>query len=448
MSDHPSQDELTALERGDLPAARASLVLRHLVEGCDLCLSLAPPQLARFLGREPLEIRPDPADEAARAAAIRRAFDRARKHARHLDRERDQASRAVAALAAGERMEDVARRTRGLALYEALLARSWELRHEDPATMIRYAWLATRIAATLSIRRYGQERIADLQCRAWAELANAQRAADKLDLAEESLAQAVELYSRGTSDQFLGVRLLELQAALAADRRRFGLASKALSLVYRFYRRHSHARLTGRTLVSWGLYMGYAGETEEAVRLLRKSLSFIDESVDPSLAFAAVHNQILFLVDAGNFREARKVLFQNRRYLQDANAGGKLNHLKQAWLEGRIDAGLGRHTRAEQIFDRVRNELQAAGLPFQAAIASLDLAAVLLILERAAEAQDVVVEAARVFSALRIEREALGAMLMLRQSFEVRAATVSFVEEVAAFLRRVEQDPTARFDPR
>jgi hypothetical protein len=37
---------------------------------------------------------------------------------------------------------------------------------------------------------------------------------------------------------------------------------------------------------------------------------------------------------------------------------------------------------------------------------------------------------------------------MLQNAFEKRAATLHIVEEVTAFLRRIEIDPGARFDPR
>jgi tetratricopeptide (TPR) repeat protein len=448
VSDHPSREELMALTRGRLPASRAKVVLRHLVvENCAGCRGAAPSLLAVLLGMKSARAAPEPAEEAGYEEALSRAFRVALRHGHHLASQRARADQALSALETGglADIERVARKFRGLGFYEALLTRSWALRHEDPGAMVHLAWLATRAAARLSIRRYGKARVADFQCRAWAELGNAHRTADQLDRAEEAFARAVELYASGTNDASLGVRLLELQAALAADRRRFALASRALATVHDFHRRLGDLHLAGRALISRGLYEGYAGQLEEAVRLLGQGLSLIDQAQDPMLAVAAVHNQVLFLVDAGNFREARIRLFQNRKYLP--SNGGRLNELKMQWLEGRIAAGLHQPKLAEQRFRRVKQDLSAAGLGYQAALASLDLAAVLLSQGQAAEAQDLVMKAAGVFAALKIEREAMGAVLLLRQSFEVRATSAGFVQEVAAFLRRIENDPTARFDP-
>lgn len=444
--DHPSGTELEALSRGKLSPARARAVWRHLLAGCDSCLAAVPPPLSVVLGTgQPAASTPE--IDAAYDTAFTRAFAVARRHGRHLLQQRAKARKALAALEEGglEAVEEVARKTRGLALYEALLARSWALRHEEPAAMIQYARLATTVADSLSVRRYGRRRVADFQSRAWAELGNALRVADKLDQAESAFTRAVELFHLGTNDGFLGTRLLELQASLAADCRRFPLACRALTLVYRFYRRQGDSHLAGRALISKGLYTGYAGDQEEAMRLLRQGFALIDPERDPVLSFAALHNQIWFLVDGGQIREARKLLFLNRRYCEAA--GGRINQMKQLWLQGRIEAGQGELGRAEMTLREVTRGFVDVGRFYHAAISSLDLAAVLLSQRRAAEAQDLVVEAAGVFAALKIDREAMGAVLLLRQSIEMRAASAGFVQEVSAFLRRAENDPNARFDP-
>jgi len=68
-------------------------------------------------------------------------------------------------------------------------------------------------------------------------------------------------------------------------------------------------------------------------------------------------------------------------------------------------------------------------------------------LNRAKEAQELVVEAARVFTGLKIEREAFMAVLMLKRSFETEQASAVLVEEVATFVRRSRNDPAAQFNP-
>lgn len=445
MNDRASRDELSSL-LSTHPSDRVGLVILHLLLPCDICVG-APARL-ESPGSGTLAAEVTPEVEDAYEMAIDRVFARVLRHADLLRLQRSEARKALALLEEGglEAVETIPRELKGLALFEALLARSWSLRHEDPGQMIEYAWLATRVAADLSAQQLGPERVADLQCLAWAELGNAHRVADNLDLAESAFAQAVRLYQSGTADRLLWVHLVDLQASLAADRRQFRLACRALSLVHEFHQHHGDLHLAGRALISKGLYTGYAGDPQEAIRLLRKGAALVDDLREPGLAFAAVHNQLWFLVDLGRYREARELFSGSRGCLERVH-GGRINRIKVRWLEGRIDAGLDDAGPAEQALREVLQGLEEAGLGYQAALASLDLAGVLLSRGRTEEAEALVQEAGRAFAALRIEREGLGAILMLGKAFEIRMATAALVKNVASFLRRAEHDPDARFDP-
>jgi len=127
-----------------------------------------------------------------------------------------------------------------------------------------------------------------------------------------------------------------------------------------------------------------------------------------------------------------------------------LNWLKFRWLEGRVEAGLRNVLRAEEIFREVQEGLAEAGLKFQAALAALDLAEVLLNRKRADEAREIILKAVDIFKELGIDRERLMAVLLLRYAIERGTAAFALAEmlaEVIAFLRRAERDPNARFEP-
>jgi hypothetical protein len=64
------------------------------------------------------------------------------------------------------------------------------------------------------------------------------------------------------------------------------------------------------------------------------------------------------------------------------------------------------------------------------------------------ETEAMIAEAVEVFLALGIQREALGAVLVLRDAFERRVATLGLLEDVVEFLRRWQIDPNARFEPK
>jgi tetratricopeptide (TPR) repeat protein len=439
VSDHLRPEEISALLRLDLAPDRAREATAHLLR-CSACMEAA------FQDTSSPDPEPSP-DEASYDAVIDRALERARRSIFKVDGDRVAVERVVTTLEAEglEGLDRLPEEVGKLAVYEGLLARSWALRHEDPAQMAQLAWLAHELAGRLDPVRHGPKERIDLRCRAGAELANAYRAMDRLDLADQTLERALRLYSEGTGDRLLGIRLLDLQASLAACRRRFGFATHALAVVHKFYRRHGDLHLAGRALVSQGLYTGYAGEPEKAIQLLAQGLELIDESRDPNLPAMAIHNQLCFMVDCGYFREAGKLLFRNQARLQ---AGDHINQLKVKWLGGRIEVGLKQLSRAETIFAEVREGLEAAGLDFHAALAAMDLATVLMAQNRVHEAQAQVEAAGQVFIALRIPREALAAILMLQKAFERQAATLEIMAEVTAFLRRIEIDPEARFAPR
>ncbi|HEX7181849.1 MAG TPA: hypothetical protein VF756_08410 [Thermoanaerobaculia bacterium] len=446
MVDHLSLDELSALARGELQKERTRAVVRHIFRGCRACLSMLLPALGGHPLEETTELTPE--QDAAYDAAIDRAFAAVRRQDRTRRRERERILKIVQRLETEgvEALQRLPRRDQGPPLIEALLERSWALRHDDPAQMVELARYGALAASQLNIQMYSPERVADWQCRAWAELGNACRVAENHSKAEEAFHQALRCYLRGTNDELLLARVLDLQASLHNACRRFSEARNTLALVYKIYRRNDQKHLAGRALISVGIFTGYSGEPEKCLRLIRRGLALVDESQDPGLVLGAIQSQIVFLTDCERFEEARKLLFLNRWRYSEAEAGRVID-IKLRWIEGRIDVGLNKLARAEQTFREVAAEFEAANLGYRAALTSLDLAEVLLRQEQVEEARQVALQAAEVFMALEIHREAMAAVLFLRDCFERRQATVAIVKAAIAFLRRAEHDPDARFEP-
>lgn len=445
MDDHLSLDELSALARGELRRERTLTVVRHIFEGCSACLSTLLPALGGDPPEED-EVELSPDQDAAYDAAIERAFAAARRQARDVRLERERVRKIVQRLetAGTEALQRIPRKDQGPPLIEALWERSWALRHDDLGQMVELTRYAVLAASRLSVQMHGPERVADWQCRAWAELGNAYRVAENLAKAEEAFHRALEHYLRGTGDQLLLARVLDLQASLYRAQRKFSLARTALSLVYGIYRRHGQRHLAGRTLISLGIFAGHAQEPERALRLIRHGARLVDEEREPELTLTVGHNQLWLLVACERFDEARKILFLNRERYQGR---GRINDLKLRWVEGRIDAGLEKLSRAQDTFREVRAGFEEMGLGYQAALASLDLAEILLRQQRIEEARQEALRAAEVFMALEIHREAMATVLFLRDCFERREATVAIVKAAIAFLRRAEHDPDARFEP-
>lgn len=433
MNDHPTLSELRDFWNGGLAAERVRAVVRHLLEGCQRCGALLSPDLKALfgfpLGDEELREAEDAYD-----AVLDRAFaavaERALRPGGRMEWIRE-------ALASPPRLRRPSMSRVGAPPgFEALLDRCRGLRYDDPARMVDLARFAAFLADRLDPRQYGGKRVADLRCQAWIELANAYRVADRLREAEAALETAADAYLAGSGGEAVGVRLLDVQASVDADRRRFPEALKSLDVVHAVHLRLGDPHMAGRALLAKGLYADYAGDPEEAVSLLQKGLGLVDPGRDPGLVFGAVHNLARALMACGRYEEARELLSSNG----SEDPGGQVNRFKVRWLEGQIDAGLGELDRAEQALAEVRLGFEEIGLTYKAALAGLELSAVHLRQGRTGEARDRALEAVRVFSSLGIGREAMASVLVVREAFERRIATAALLDSVVARLNQFERE--------
>ena len=440
MAEHPSLDELQDFAQGLLLAERARRVVAHLLRGCMDCGAVLIPEVEALLPEDP-----DPLEDPGYDDAIDRAYAAQRWHGTAALKQRAKAREALAVLESGgiEELAEGRPELKGIAACEALLERSWALRHEDPQQMLELASHATLVADHLSPRLYDPRQLADLRCRAWSALGNAYRVADNLQFAEWALGRAAELCLQGTGNETLSVRLLNLQASLYGAQRRFLEAFEILDAVYAVHRRSNDHQEAGRVLIKKGLYKGYSNDPTEAVRLLTEGLALIDSKRDPQLTLSAIHNIAWFLMEGEHFRKARNVVWEHRwRYTRH---GGKVDLVKLRWLQGRIEAGLGNTAAAEEALREAKEGLEKEGLAYHAALSSLDLASILLRRGCSQEARAIVLEAAEAFLALDIQVEAIKAVLVLKHIFMTGVGGLVILDETARFLRRIEYDPALTF---
>lgn len=437
MNEHPTLTELEDFVWKRLSAARVRAIVAHLLTRCERCSAFLAPHFSALHGEGmPPERVLSPREEAEYETVIGRVVTRVSHMAADIQESRKQEALALLAISGLEGFPEVPSHLRGIPLFEALLERSWNLRHEDPEEMVRLAEWALALAEKLDLQDLSPSQTADLRCRALMELGNAYRVADDLVEAEEALSKATEVFVQGTQDDLLAARLFDIQASLYGDRRRFDLADAALDMVFSIYKRQGDEHLAGRALISKGVYTGYEGDPEEAVQLLEQGLELIDEHRDPRLVFLALHNQARFLVDCGRLREARIALWKLKS--RGLDSGGRINELKVRWLEGQVNAGLGELDRAESALGEVKRGFDEIDLGYKAALAGLELGSLLLRRGKMDDAAREVLEAADVFIALGIGREAGASVLLLRKTFERQLTDAGLLEYVIDLLRRGE----------
>jgi tetratricopeptide (TPR) repeat protein len=469
VHDHPSAAGLESFLLGELPPREVKTVVAHLARGCRRCEAKVESLSLRLFGdaaEAPAvasEAEYDGAIDRAVAAALAAASgpatdpgsragspvsgsaDISRDRPRSLERELLDRARKLPRRRLAAEPARAAQDSRAAPLCEDLLAKSQACRHDDPQRMIHFAKLARFAANNLDPDNYGAGTVADMQARTLAELANAYRVADDLERADALMRQAVERSAEGSGDPLLLARLMDLLASLDCHRRQFAAAGELLDAVHAIYRDHSDEHRAGRALISKGLYTSYGNDPRQALVLLTEGFERIDSAAEPELALAAVHNILVCLIELGRSREALPLLERFRPLYE--RCGGRLNGLKLRWVEGKIAAGCDDFREAESCFAEVRQGYEEAGLAFHGALVSLDLAAVWLHEGKIAEARGLVEQVIATFKALNIGREALAALLLLRDTLTQQGTALGMLHTLTECLKRIEQTSGLRLEP-
>lgn len=411
---HLTDDEVEGFLAGNLGNDQRSRLIHHLLKGCDICRS----KLVEAFPEVSSSDVEDPAEEWLQEdyeQVIDRALATIPSHQSRWKREKKRLTQALSvlqthspSLRGGSLDLEQVRKYRGRPLVEALLQLSLDARYQDLELMKRLASEARDVAESLTEADHDAEEIFDLQARAWAELANACRVNDELDQAETTLAKAYSLQQQGTGDLLLFGRLADIKASLRRSQRRIKEACALLEETHHLYFSLGEDHLAGRALVSHGICLRAGDHPQEAVQSLQAGLALLEPERDPQLV-AVAHQALLdATVDCGDFRRAAEILMESG--LRQAFASDPLNLLRLRWMEGKILAGLGKLSRAEEVLCQVRAEFQQRGLQYDAALAGLDLAEVWLSQGREEELHLLAEEMIDTFLELEIHPEAIKAL--------------------------------------
>lgn len=337
-------------------------------------------------------------------------------------------------------------RFRTRALGEALLDHVHETGFSDPGPAVDMARLAVTLADLLAQESGGEgpEGSEGLRARAWAQLGNALRIRADHAAAERAFVTATALLESGRVSPLETARVLDHQASLKRDQRRFDEAAALMDRVISLYRKLGQKALLGRSLKQKAMICGESGDPEGEIALLRRALELLSPDREPRTFLAARHNLISALCEVGRPREAFALLFHTRPlYLKQ---GDRMNLLRLRWLEGTVALGLERHEQAAVAFHEVREAFLELGLDYDAALASLDLTEVYALQGRTADVRRLAEEMLEVFQSRSIHREALGALAVLQQAARLEQAGLELVREVASYLRKARTRPDLRFD--
>ncbi|HSG39265.1 MAG TPA: hypothetical protein VLE27_06475 [Thermoanaerobaculia bacterium] len=334
-------------------------------------------------------------------------------------------------------------------LCELLCGKSREAAPADAGAAVDLAELAVLIAERLPPGRPVEEEwLWELRALAWAHLGNARRVLGELRSAEEAFETSADRWLRGASEigDALGFHpvILGLKASLRQAQRRFeealALLDQAAALCLQDCR---DPHLAGRVLLKKSYTFDQMGEPERSLATLREAAPLLDPERDPRLLLCLRHNLLDTLSKTSRLDEAAALLPDVAAL--SLEIGTELDRLRLTWAEARIAAGRGDATRAERLLADVRRGFIDRGLGYDAALVSLELAALLSREGRTQELKTLASELLPIFQSRDVHREALAALALFQQAAAQEAATVEMIQSLAEYLGRARQDPGLRW---
>jgi tetratricopeptide (TPR) repeat protein len=268
-----------------------------------------------------------------------------------------------------------------------------------------------------------------LQGYAWAHVGNARRVGNDHAGADAAFAKASELWRSG-QDQEPGLlqewRMLSMEASLRRAERRFGDALELLgrARVCTSGDPEAHAVI----LLNRGFVCDVMGDIEGALAALSEAAIYVEQTGDCRLLFALRFETAKALCNLERHTEASALLPEVRELA--GRLGNDLDLVRVEWLGSRIATGTGKTEEAIAILEEVRKRFAGQGLPFDAALASLELAVLYLKAGRMGEVKELARELTEVFRAQGIAREALAALTLFSEAAQRETATVELVRRV------------------
>jgi tetratricopeptide (TPR) repeat protein len=267
-------------------------------------------------------------------------------------------------------------------------------------------------------------------------LANAQRKHLQYLEAERNFQKALALLEEVDSSLFLGkARVLSMRASLLIDNRLLDEAIDCLADArWALHDAHPNAgRLGAEIAIVHSIALGAAGRHASAVAVAVAAQEEGGDCLPTRLRFALAYQAAMERLATGDWAVARDDLPQVKELLRE---GGRLaDGLRVRWLEERIRAAEGDLKTALGGFRDLQRQFLEEKMLHEAGSLALEIAGVLLALDRPEETVSHAREALAVFAPLQVKDEMVAALTFLVQG----ATSGALTQEVVNTLLRYAQ---------
>jgi tetratricopeptide (TPR) repeat protein len=426
FSRHPDVDDFRSFLRGAPRSAGAMQIVRHLLGACSVCrerldeMGWDSRRLERllYLASPKQELPPSGSQYNYESAFVKadESLSALFTPGRPLEGTVEELWSEITSLPAAEQIRRVAEDSRfaNPQLVQYVIERSHSVRYQDPERMLHLTRLAIVAAEACTAEVSGGElRLADLRARAWGHHGNSLRICGHLREAEEALSRATWECGAGTGDPTLRARLLEQKVSLQIHQRRFEDAIESAEAAGQIYRELGDSHLLATSLIHKAHANLLAGETEVAVDLINQAIPLIDCESNPHLLLVACHNLVRCYIDLAQPEQALSIYIETRDLYREFS--DPLILLRAEWQEGQLLRDIGHLQQAESRLLEVQRGFLDRGLVYEAAVLSLDLAALYLKTGATEDVRRTAATAVPIFRALGVDRDALASLLQLQQ---------------------------------
>jgi transcriptional regulator with XRE-family HTH domain len=318
------------------------------------------------------------------------------------------------------------------AFFELLCAESERSARSDTKRTVGLAEIALDLAAWLPLAEEQQR--PEYRAYSLTFLANALRVQGHLPGAKEAFQESAALWPPGTPARSTldGTRLLDIRASFLRAERRLPEAIALLDLALELGPRGPAAQ--ARILLKKAKVYEELKQPEVALDLLRQAEALLALEPDPVLMHIQRTNMVVTLWLLGNAEEAESRLGEVLALAEQL--GKDLDRLRIRWLEARIDAALGRPLAAIEKLRQVREDFQERKIPYDTALATLELSALLLEQGQTAEVKQLAEEMLEIFAEQEVPQEAEKALRIFCEAALQETVTLELVRRVLADAER------------